>query len=165
RLAVVRIAVPPLRERPEDIMLLAEHFLRHFAGHRRARLTPASLARLQRYPWPGNVRELRNVLERACLVGRGDLIDVGELHEDDIDETTHAVGLPAPALDLPYKAAKARLLEGFERDYFKALVDRHGGNVSAAARDAKIDRKHLRDLLRKLGLRERADSSDPDDSN
>jgi DNA-binding NtrC family response regulator len=64
-----------------------------------------------------------------------------------------ANGPPPPAIDLPYKAAKARLLEGFERDYFKALVDRHGGNVSAAARDAKIDRKHLRDLLRKLGLR------------
>jgi two-component system nitrogen regulation response regulator GlnG len=159
RLAVVRIAVPPLRQRPEDIILLADHFLRQFGGNRRCRLTPASLARLQRYGWPGNVRELRNVIERACLVGRGDLIDIGELQEEP-DESTLAVGIPAPALDLPYKAAKARLLEGFERDYFKALVDRHGGNVSAAARDAKIDRKHLRDLLRKLGLRERGDADD-----
>src|SRR3954469_9192621 len=160
RLAVVRVSVPPLRQRPEDIVLLAEHFLRQYAGNRRARLTPASLARMQRYGWPGNVRELRNVMERACLVGRGDLIDVGDLQDDEVDESTLAVGISAPALDLPYKAAKARLLEGFERDYFKALVDRHGGNVSAAARDAKIDRKHLRDLLRKLGLRERADSDD-----
>jgi DNA-binding NtrC family response regulator len=107
------------------------------------------------------VRELRNVLERACLVSRGDLIDVGELQEEE-DESTVGMGVQSANLDLPYKAAKARLLEGFERDYFKALVDRHGGNVSAAARDAKIDRKHLRDLLRKLGLRER-DSGD--DSN
>jgi two-component system nitrogen regulation response regulator GlnG len=156
----VRIAVPPLRQRPEDIILLAEHFLRQFAGNRRARLTPASLARLQRYGWPGNVRELRNVLERACLVGHGDIIDVGELQEAEPDESTLAVGVPTASLDLPYKDAKARLLEGFERDYFKALVDRHGGNVSAAARDAKIDRKHLRDLLRKLGLRERGDTND-----
>jgi two-component system nitrogen regulation response regulator GlnG len=153
RLAVVRLTVPPLRNRPDDILLLAEHFLRHFAGPRRPRLTPASLARLQRYVWPGNVRELKNAIERACVVSRGDLIDVGELHEDEPDETTHPVGTPSLDLDLPYKTAKARLLEGFERDYFKALVDRHGGNVSAAARTAKIDRKHLRDLLRKLGLR------------
>jgi two-component system, NtrC family, nitrogen regulation response regulator GlnG len=154
RLAVVRLNVPPLRRRPEDIVLLAEHFLRQFTPGRRCRLTPASLARMQRYDWPGNVRELRNVLERACLIGRGDLIDIGELHEEEIDETTHAVGPRQMETDLPYKAAKARLLEDFERDYFKALVDRHGGNVSAAAREAKIDRKHLRDLLRKLGLRE-----------
>jgi two-component system nitrogen regulation response regulator GlnG len=159
RLAVVKIGVPPLRKRPDDILLLAEHFLRHFSGHRDCRLTPASLSRLQRHAWPGNVRELKNVLERACLIGRGDLIDVGELH-DEMDETTHAVGQRQPEVDLPYKAAKARLLEDFERDYFKSLVDRHGGNVSAAAREAKIDRKHLRDLLRKLGLREPTDSGD-----
>jgi DNA-binding NtrC family response regulator len=162
RLAVVRIAVPPLRQRPEDVILLAEHFLRQFGGDRRCRLTPASLARLQRYSWPGNVRELRNVLERACLVSRGDLVDVGELQEAE-DESTVGLGIQNPGLDLPYKDAKARLLEGFERDYFKALVDRHGGNVSAAARDAKIDRKHLRDLLRKLGLRER-DNGDSNDN-
>jgi two-component system nitrogen regulation response regulator GlnG len=153
RLAVVRIAVPPLRDRPDDIPLLADHFLRVFAGNRRVRLTPSSLARLQRHRWPGNVRELRNIIERACLIGRGDVIDIGELPDEDVDETTRGVGAPSLSIDLPYKAAKARLLEGFERDYFKALVDRHGGNVSAAARDAKIDRKHLRDLLRKLGLR------------
>jgi DNA-binding NtrC family response regulator len=155
RLAVVRIAVPPLRKRPDDIPLLTEHFLGQFAGNRRARLTPISLARLQRNPWRGNVRELRNVIERACITGRGDLIDVGELHDDhEVDETTRAAAPPQLSIDLPYKAAKAQLLEGFERDYFKALVDRHGGNVSAAARTAKIDRKHLRELLRKLGLRE-----------
>jgi DNA-binding NtrC family response regulator len=157
RLAVVRIAVPPLRKRPDDISLLAEHFLRHFSGHRRTRFTPISLARMQRHGWPGNVRELRNVIERTCVVSRGDLVDVGELHEladFSHDDQTQAVGRPQLSIELPYKAAKAKLLESFERDYFKALVDRHGGNVSAAARDAKIDRKHLRDLLRKLGLRE-----------
>jgi DNA-binding NtrC family response regulator len=153
RLAVVRIAVPPLRDRPDDIPLLCDHFLRAFAGNRRPRLTPGSLARLQRHAWPGNVRELRNIIERACLTSRGDLIDVGALPDEDGDDSTRGLGAPSIAIDLPYKAAKARLLEGFERDYFKALVDRHGGNVSAAARDAKIDRKHLRDLLRKLGLR------------
>jgi DNA-binding NtrC family response regulator len=159
RLAVVRIAVPPLRQRPDDIPLLTEHFLRRYAGPRRARLTPASLNRLQRHRWPGNVRELKNVIERACLIGRGDVIDVGDLHEEELEEHTRVVQPEAPALDLPYKAAKAKLLEGFERDYFKALVDRHGGNVSAAARTAKIDRKHLRDLLRKLGLRDSGDTN------
>jgi DNA-binding NtrC family response regulator len=157
RLAVVRIAVPPLRKRPEDISLLAEYFLRQFSGHRRTRFTPISLARMHRYTWPGNVRELRNVIERTCLVSRGDLVDVGELHEHPDfghDEETQVPGRPQLSIDLPYKDAKAKLLDSFERDYFKALVDRHGGNVSAAARDAKIDRKHLRDLLRKLGLRE-----------
>jgi DNA-binding NtrC family response regulator len=152
RLAVVRLALPPLRKRPEDIPLLAEHFLRHFAGLRPCRFTPISLARMQRYDWPGNIRELRNVIERACLTARGDLVDVGELVDPDPEETTK-VAPAVSTIDLPYKAAKARLVDSFERDYFKALVDRHGGNISAAARTAQIDRKHLRDLLRKLGLR------------
>jgi len=133
-------------------------------GRRPKRFDAGATSVLERYGWPGNVRELRNVLERACLVSHGDLIDVGELQEQE-DESTVGMGIQSTALDLPYKAAKARLLEGFERDYFKALVDRHGGNVSAAARDAKIDRKHLRDLLRKLGLRERDAADNGDDSN
>ena len=160
RLAVIKIAVPPLRKRPGDIPLLAEHFVREFGGHRNAQLTPETIERLKTYQWPGNVRELKNVVERACLVGRGEAVEVTDLHED-ASANGEGGGLEAVtggngsmSLELPYKEAKARILEGFEREYFKSLIDRHGGNVSAVARAAQLDRKHLRDLLRKLGLRQ-----------
>jgi two-component system nitrogen regulation response regulator GlnG len=154
RLAVIKIAVPALRKRPDDIPLLAEHFTREFGSQRNVRFTPSQLERLKQHNWPGNVRELKNVVERACLISHTGPLDIDELLEIDTptgELATDPANLP---LDLPYKAAKARILEGFEREYFKALVQRHGGNVSAAARAAQLDRKHLRDLLRKLGLRE-----------
>jgi DNA-binding NtrC family response regulator len=161
RLAVIKIAVPPLRKRPGDIPLLAEHFVREFGGHRNAQLTPETIERLKTYQWPGNVRELKNVVERACLVGRGEAVEVTDLHEDASANGEGGGGLESVtggngsmSLELPYKEAKARILEGFEREYFKSLIDRHGGNVSAVARAAQLDRKHLRDLLRKLGLRQ-----------
>ena len=73
---------------------------------------------------------------------------------------TMLLGVEAPAVnvDLPFKEAKARIVEAFERDYIKELLKRHNGNLSAASRSAEIDRKHLRELLRKHGLRESSDS-------
>jgi len=148
RLAVIRIALPSLRERGLDIPYLSDHFVRSFSPKGKPlRIPPEEMARLQRHSWPGNVRELRNVIERACVLSKGDAIN--------LDDALHAEE-PAPSLgirtDLPFKEAKGQLVEIFEREYIVDLMRRHKMNLSSAAREAQIDRKHLRELLRKYDL-------------
>jgi DNA-binding NtrC family response regulator len=145
RLAVIRIAVPALRERASDIPQLVEHFANRFAPG--IAISPDDMQRLVAHGWRGNVRELRNVMERACLLARGGALNLeGALGAD----------LPAAVsttrLDLPFKVAKNQVVEAFERDYLESLVSRHKRNLSAAAREAQIDRKHLRELMHKYGL-------------
>jgi DNA-binding NtrC family response regulator len=155
RVAVFRISVPPLRERPSDVAPLVQRFVGEMAGRPLA-LAPADLERLARYPWPGNVRELRNLIERACALSKGDSLDLGDFFG--------SPGTPAPTpvstgvpYHLPFKEAKAQVVDQFERQYLQVLLERHGGNLSAAARSAEVDRKHLRELLRKHALRESSD--------
>ena len=150
RVAVVRMLVPPLRDRPDDIPLLVEHFVRQFRPGRPLPLAAADLARLLRHPWMGNARELRNVIERACALSRGAALVI----DDALEERPPVGAGDAPDLSLPFKEAKARVVDAFERAYIDAILKRHEGNLSAAARAAEIDRKHLRELLRKHGLRE-----------
>ena len=104
------------------------------------------MARLVRHSWPGNVRELRNVIERACLLARGSTIN---LEDALVSEAAPSLGIRT---DLPFKEAKGQLVEMFEREYIEDLMRRHKMNLSAAAREAQIDRKHLRELIRKYGL-------------
>ncbi|MEO8553861.1 MAG: sigma 54-interacting transcriptional regulator, partial [Kofleriaceae bacterium] len=144
RLAVIRVSVPPLRERGSDIPLLIQHFVSSFGPG--LTVTPEDLARLVRHSWPGNVRELRNVIERACLLARGSSIN---LEDALVTESAPALGIRT---DLPFKEAKGQLVEMFEREYIEDLMRRHKMNLSAAAREAQIDRKHLRELIRKYGL-------------
>src|SRR5204863_3568753 len=103
--------------------------------------------KLVRHSWPGNVRELRNAIERACLLAQGTMISVDDALAND-------AGAPALGIrtDLPFKEAKGQLVEMFEREYIEDLMRRHKMNLSAAAREAQIDRKHLRELIRKYGL-------------
>ncbi len=156
RLAVVRMLVPPLRERPDDVPLLIEHFVRQFRPNRPLPVSSEDLGRLRRHNWFGNVRELRNVVERACALSHGDHLEIDEA----IDERP-AMGTGGPSgainVDIPFKEAKAQIVESFEREYIRTVLKRHNGNLSAAARAAEVDRKHLRELLRKHGLRESAD--------
>jgi DNA-binding NtrC family response regulator len=153
RLAVIRVHLPPLRERGQDIQLLIEHFMRMYGGGKQLRLAPEDLQRLRAYGWPGNVRELRNVMERACVLSRGELLN--------IDDALGAEQISQPSLgvrtDLPFKEAKGQLVEHFEREYIVDLMKRHKMNLSAASREAQIDRKHLRELIRKYGLDPRGD--------
>jgi DNA-binding NtrC family response regulator len=152
RVAVVRMLVPPLRDRPDDVPLLVEHFTRQFAAGRALAVAREDLDRLRRHTWLGNVRELRNVIERACALSHGTRLEIDEA----LDERPAGGGGGAAAgyADLPFKEAKAQVIENFERDYIRTLLKRHEGNLSAAARAAEVDRKHLRELLRKHGLRE-----------
>jgi len=152
RLSVMPIRVPTLRERPEDIPLLAAHFLEQ-ANHRTKksvrRIAAESLQALVAYHWPGNVRELENVIERAVIVATGDtLTDV---------ERFLATGAQAPVdLSLPFRDAKARVVEEFERAYVAGLLKAHGGKLTAAARHADMDAKNFSDKMARYGLRRSA---------
>jgi two-component system, NtrC family, response regulator GlrR len=146
RLAVVKIELPALRERAADIPLLVEHLLRDIGAPAEAiaDLTqPAFVAELAAAPWPGNVRELRNHLEQ-CVV-------FGERRSPGAPATPH----PASSVDasVPYEVARRQAIDAFERDYVTALLDRAGGNVARAARDAGVNRAYLHRLLRRHGLR------------
>jgi DNA-binding NtrC family response regulator len=154
RLAVVRIHVPPLRERPADVACWCSISSRATPSHRDLWLRPEDVEQLARLPWPGNVRQLRNVIEHACAVSHGSELDLAEFLASALAPSP---ALGAIALDMPFKEAKARVVEEFERVYLKALLERHEGNLSAASRSADLDRKHLRELLRKHGLREETD--------
>jgi two-component system, NtrC family, response regulator GlrR len=139
RLAVIKVQVPALRHRPEDILLLAQHFLAQL----RPDLDPESVlsdavaSALTGYAWPGNVRELRNVVERLALVGELD---------------TRLRGAPARAPD-PYHAARQDAIDRFEKEYCKALLAHAGGVVARAAAHAGISRQMLHRLLTRHELR------------
>ena len=152
RLAVIRVTLPPLRERGDDIKILVDHFIRSFTPPGRTLvITPEDMSRLQRHSWPGNVRELRNVIERACVLSKGDSLNLDDAF---VETAAPALGIRT---DLPFKEAKGQLVELFEREYIVDLMRRHKMNLSAAAREAQIDRKHLRELIRKYGLDPRGD--------
>jgi DNA-binding NtrC family response regulator len=154
RLAVVRMLVPPLRERPDDIPLLVEHFIKQFRPDDPMTIAPGDLDRLRKHNWYGNVRELRNVIERACALSHGERLEIDEALDERPVVGAGAGIAGAMNVDLPFKEAKAQVVDSFEREYIRTLLKRHQGNLSAAARSAEVDRKHLRELLRKHGLRE-----------
>ncbi len=153
RIAVALLRVPALRERVDDIPLLVAHFARE-CGHDGALETifkPGALDALFAHHWPGNVRELRNLVETTIATGEAPAID-----RDVSRAVTSRAGfdeLFAPLLSLGYKEARATLLEAFEARYFEGLLERAEGNVSRAAREARIDRSHLIDLLKRHGIR------------
>jgi two-component system response regulator GlrR len=159
RLSVLPVRVPPLRERPEDIPPLAEHFLAE--ASRRCKkavpgFAPAALQALVRYPWPGNVRELENVIERAVIVSRDDVIA-------DVQPFLGGPAEARPAVDLalPFRDAKARVVEEFERAYLTGVLALHGGKLTAAARHADMDNKNFWEKLARYGLRSRAGTGEP----
>ena len=166
RLCVVPIKLPSLRSRPEDIPLLATHFLSYYwERHRRDRgrngsvmpqFSDESLRFLQSLPWPGNVRELQNLIEHlVVLVDPGHVIQPNDLPLND-DARTTTVGesrLPDGIMSSAYHSAKEQIVSHFEKEYLSRLVVRAGDNMSRAARLASIDRTTLYRLMEKHGLR------------
>jgi transcriptional regulator with GAF, ATPase, and Fis domain len=150
RLAVVPVTVPPLRARREDIAPLVEHILK--ANGAGLTVSDETMQGLAAHDWPGNVRELRNVLERSIYLARA----AGGT-ELSLVSLPASSGTTADVLHFEpgksYRETRARYEGEFERRYVKWLLARHAGNVSAAARDAKMDRKHLHDMAKKHGLR------------
>lgn len=146
RLGVVRVRVPPLRERASDIPVLIEDILEEL-GRPAFELGPADLGRLQAYAWPDNVRELRSVIERAVSLESVRLGSTSGTNVPPLREASEVVGA-----DLPYKQARAQMIEAFEREYVRGLLAHHDGNISKAARAAGIDRVYLHRLIRKFNL-------------
>jgi transcriptional regulator with GAF, ATPase, and Fis domain len=157
RLAVVPVNVPPLRSRREDIPPLVERFLdlarRRDPAAAAVTLSPGTLAALAAHDWPGNIRELRNVLDRAIYIATAG--GERELKLLDLPVTAAVANQGPTAFDAKksYREVRDEFEADFERRYVGWLLDRHAGNISAAAREAKMDRKHLYDLARRHGLR------------
>jgi two-component system response regulator GlrR len=156
RLDVMRVRVPPLRHRLEDIPELVGDLVKARAAKEKTELEipPDVLAMLKTYSWPGNVRELKNFVERYLVMAPETAGAAVELLETGRPK---GKGSPASSLmrfDLPYKDAKAKLLDAFEAQYCKRWLEKNKGNISAAAREAGIHRKHFEELVKKHSLKE-----------
>ena len=152
RVSVVPLAIPPLRERKDDIPLLAQHFLKQSAKRSNKDVrgfTPAAMHRLMVYPWPGNVRELENAVEKAVVMSRQDMV---------LPELLPTAGVASDIGLKPLTEAK----EEFERSYLRNVLQMTGGNISRAAQFAGRYRADFYKMLKKYGLhpsmlKERAD--------
>jgi two-component system response regulator AtoC len=165
RLSVVTLEVPPLRERREDIALLAHSYLESFT-HQLSRhglqMREEVLTALESYRWPGNVRELVNVMERAVLLCRGAEIALDDLPEaltTTADRGAHRAFPSVPRVaprDLirrPLAVVRSEVVEAVEECYLRAMLESTGGRVGESARRAAIDPRSLYDKMRKYGLR------------
>jgi DNA-binding NtrC family response regulator len=145
RMAAARISLPPLRDRPEDILPLAEHFARQIGGPEAAGAAGPLARALQFHSWPGNVRELRNVVEQA--------LTTGSLAPESVILEMSVADRVSPEAVVPYRTAREAAIGAFERSYLSCLMESAGGNAAAAARLARMDRSYLLSLLRKLQIR------------
>jgi len=147
RLNVFKVTMPPLREHREDIPLLVNLFLENLGA---PPLSEEMLERLTQLDWPGNVRELRNAVDRAVVMARGDKRGgaVGSAAGAD-DDSKEDISILSVDANRPFKDVKAEIVSRFERSYLIQILDRTRGNISAAARESGIDRKHMERLIRK----------------
>ena len=168
---MVPIHIPPLRERREDIPLLAEHFIAKFNDRLKKQITsitPDAIDRLVAYQWPGNIRELENLMERTMLFCEGPEIRVSDLPVEVVGAVPVGPAAPAPqaaaaGTDEAGKAAPDSLKEAVrvetervERELIQRALDATGGNVTQAARKLKISRKSLQTKMKEFGLRDQA---------
>lgn len=155
RLEVVRVRVPPLRQRPEDVPLLASRLLD--GKVRDGEMTGDNLKKLVAYGWPGNVRELRNTLTRAVALATVPGKPSPKFSElvfnlGPASSTPSTIGAESPGVSspVPYKEAKEQVLLSFNRAYVSALLERNEDNVQRAALEAGLSRKHLYELMRQI---------------
>jgi transcriptional regulator with GAF, ATPase, and Fis domain len=162
RLAVVVVRIPPLRTRLEDLPLLVDHIQGELNRRRAAAEQPPrpplddnALALLKHYDFPGNVRELRNIVERWSVLGTYAAPGNPTMQGQASDDATDLGGgnVDGTLLELAYHEAKDAWVERFERSYVTRALERASGNVSQAARDAKVDRRHLQRLMARYGIR------------
>jgi len=152
RLNVLPIDLPPLRDRGDDSVLLATHFLAKYRALHSLPgkfLTPAALHWIAQHDWPGNVRELENAVNRGILLAPDNAIEANHLDpriQPGNDEISAGVA------DLPFKAAKAQVIEDFEKRYLLALLAACQGNITHAAQRAETERRTLGRLLQKHGI-------------
>lgn len=146
RLAVLPLSLPPLRERMEDIPLLTDSILsRSVQSGPKKLLSPNALKALMSYKWPGNIRELKNVLERATLLCNGELIE-----PPDLIFSSAAAHSPASG---PFRHAKLRHIEEFEKAYIREALKSHDGNASKAAAASGLARQNFQVMMKKYGIK------------
>jgi two-component system response regulator HydG len=162
RVNVIAIRLPALRERAGDVALLVQSFLKRYGGDRVKGIDEAASTELEAYAWPGNVRELQNVIERACALADGPTVTRLDLPDHILHPTPPlAAGAGGSAgqegltvgTDLMLKDAKERWMQVLEVTYLRDVLARHGGNISAAAKAAGIDRKTYHRLINKYDLK------------
>ena len=153
RVNVIAIRLPALRDRAEDLPLLAFHLLRKHAAHagkKVERISAEALQALSVWPWKGNVRELENVVERAVVLTRGSSIELSDLPAELRAGAAGAKSRDGDGAEaLPYARARVVALRDFERRYVERLMAAHEGNISSAARAAGMDRSNFRRILKK----------------
>jgi len=164
RLNILSVVLPPLRDRKEDILLLANHFLKVYAkefGKGGFIIGHSAKAKLLNHAWPGNVRELQAVIQRAVAMGIGEML---EAQDFDLPKTvkTERLELTGPTMTLvsrgvgsgdhSFQVMKMKVIEEFERAYLSELLSTYEGNISRAARAAKKERRAFQRLLHKHGL-------------
>jgi DNA-binding NtrC family response regulator len=152
RLNVIPLQLPPLRDRPDDVPLLATHFLLMHAKKSEKKVTgigPQAMEALTLYRWPGNVRELENVMERAVVLTPNEVLELEDLPAEMRATSKSAADVEIYSLaHLPYAEAKRLAMRAFERRYLLAIIERNDSNISSAAKAAGIDRSNFRRLLK-----------------
>lgn len=153
RLNVLPVWLPPLRERKDDIPLLAEHFVKLYSIKNKKVVKPISknvMDALVNYPWPGNIRELENIMERAVIMEKGEKIAEADLpakYNLNLDETINLDG------DLNFKKMKNRLIEHFEREYISKLLRKYNGNISKASAKAELNYKNFFEKMKRYEIK------------
>jgi DNA-binding NtrC family response regulator len=161
RLKVIDIHIPPLRERMEDIPLLAGHFADKYSIIHEKKvkgISQEALYHLMLRDWPGNIRELENVIERGVIMAGGDILIEEDLLNTE-SRSPDVVSSDHPMEDiftLPFKAAKDRLIGEFQVQYIARALARHGGNISQAAKDSGVKRQYLHRLIRETNINSKA---------
>ncbi|NOY60139.1 MAG: sigma-54-dependent Fis family transcriptional regulator [Calditrichaeota bacterium] len=153
RVNVIRIDLPPLRDRKEDIPFLVESFIEQFnlkASHVIEGITHDALHCLKQYDWPGNVRELCNVIERAIALTEGKWLTVNDLPENILDNHNY---FDTSYQNLGFKEASEMLLRQFRKKYFKNLLEKYNGNISKIANEAKLSRGSIYRMLQESELK------------
>ena len=156
RLSVVILRVPPLRDRSDDVPLLAEYFLTKFSnvyGSAPPRLSSGAIEHLQRQAWPGNVRQLENCIHRAFLLGSEGTIRPCDLTLPEDQTPVHSFTSVSESEAQTFHILKKQLVDSFEREYLEKILSAHGGNVTLASRNAGLDRRSFQRLMQKHGLR------------
>ncbi len=153
RLNVVSVFMPPLREIPEDIPVLAQRFVQQAAteyGIAPKSISADAMKRLMGLPWPGNIRQLKNAIQRAMIFCKENTLEIEDFEEDRTSKKSASGN--TSWVDLPFRTARDNLVQDFTESYVSEALSRNNGNVSAAARESGLERQHFQKLMRKCGI-------------
>ncbi len=155
RLNVIRLEMPSLSQRREDIPLLAHHFLKKYALLYQKKIlliSESALKSLSSYPFSGNVRELENMIERGVIFCRTDSLEAGDIFAEPGEHSPEAANVAPDILSLPFREARDAFMNLFYHQYIKALLQNSDGNISRAAEMAGIQRQYLHRLIKQVGI-------------